>query len=110
MAAHDLYGFPITLNELQKAERAACDDLGDQQVQQWQPYIEADRLPQSEARIKELIRKVSVLLAVLARGAWCVGKGPTGLTQCQSFRVVSSPAWHCAGCPSYVPDMGVDEH
>ncbi len=41
----DLYGFPVKLNELQKAEREACDAASVIQQPVWMEYIEKDRLP-----------------------------------------------------------------
>ena len=54
----DLYGFPVTLTELQRAECKQCDALSDAQQPTWMTYIEKDRLPTSDSKIKDMIRKV----------------------------------------------------
>jgi hypothetical protein len=56
--SNDLYGFPVTLTELQKAECQQCDLISMAQQPIWMEYIEKDRLPTSDSKIKEMIRKV----------------------------------------------------
>ncbi len=55
----DLYGFPIRVTALQKAEREACDASAAATQVVWGEYIEKDRLPSSESKLKDMIRKVS---------------------------------------------------
>lgn len=61
----DLYGFPVTLTELQRAECQQCDALSDVQQPTWMTYIEKDRLPTSDSKIKDMIRKVGRRARVL---------------------------------------------
>ena len=59
--ACDLYGFPVALTELQKAECQQCEAQGDAAQPTWMSYIEKDKLPpKSDSKIKELIRKVGI--------------------------------------------------
>lgn len=53
----DLYGFPLKLTELQVADRKTCDAASDAEVGVWMGYIEKDKLPSSESKLKEMIRK-----------------------------------------------------
>mmetsp|Transcript_23386 Transcript_23386/g.51328 ORF Transcript_23386/g.51328 Transcript_23386/m.51328 type:complete len:402 (-) Transcript_23386:579-1784(-) len=53
----DLYGFPVKLTELNVTERKECDAFSDRQQAPWMEYIEKDRLPNSEGKLKEMVRK-----------------------------------------------------
>lgn len=53
----DLYGFPTTLNELQKSECQLCDETSTLFQPAWMEYIEKDRLPTSDSKLKEMVRK-----------------------------------------------------
>ena len=73
--ACDLYGFPVTLTELQRAECQQCDAQGDAAQPIWMTYIEKDKLPpKSDSKIKELIRKVgtSSRLLTTMRSRWLI--------------------------------------
>ncbi|GLC41876.1 hypothetical protein PLESTF_000095400 [Pleodorina starrii] len=53
----DLYGFPIKVLPSQEDERRACDASVEREQVNWMPYIEKERLPNSESKLKEMIRK-----------------------------------------------------
>jgi hypothetical protein len=59
--AVDAYGFPLpaTLTQLNIAERSACEDASLQTLAAWKAYADLDRLPETESRRKEVLRKVS---------------------------------------------------
>lgn len=54
----DLYGFPIKVYASQDKERKDCDAAEAAATLAWAPYIETQKLPASEAKVKEMIRKV----------------------------------------------------
>ncbi len=58
-ATSDLYGFPIRVSPLQKAEREACDAESNVLQPVWSEFIAQEKLP-SESKLKELIRKVQL--------------------------------------------------
>ncbi|KXZ54436.1 hypothetical protein GPECTOR_5g89 [Gonium pectorale] len=53
----DLYGFPIKVLPSQEEERRSCDATVEREQVAWMPYIEKERLPNSESKLKEMIRK-----------------------------------------------------
>ncbi|KAG2489481.1 hypothetical protein HYH03_012117 [Edaphochlamys debaryana] len=52
----DLYGFQIKVLPAQEAELKACEAAATAQQTQWMPYIEKDRLPNNESKLKDMIR------------------------------------------------------
>ncbi|PNH09536.1 TBC1 domain family member 2A [Tetrabaena socialis] len=52
-----LYGFPIKVLPAQEDERRSCDASVEREQTAWMAYIEKDRLPNSESKLKEMIRK-----------------------------------------------------
>lgn len=65
MAATDLYGFPLAnLSELDRAQREASDGSSQLQEPLWMAYIAKDRLPNSDSKVKEMIRKVSRIMCL----------------------------------------------
>ena len=75
----DLYGFPLgQLSELQKTERKAAEVSEASQQPVWMDYIEKDRLPNSEVKIKEMIRKVGLIAPEAVRcSQWLLGRSQT---------------------------------
>ena len=59
----DLYGFPVKVYVPQVKERADCDATVEKEQLNWMPYIEKERLPNSESKTKEMICKVNVCVA-----------------------------------------------
>ncbi|GIL48738.1 hypothetical protein Vafri_5180 [Volvox africanus] len=53
----DLYGFPIKVLPSQEDERRSCDANVEREQVVWMPYIEKERLPTNEGKLKEMIRK-----------------------------------------------------
>lgn len=53
----DLYGFPVKVYAPQVKERADCDAAVEREQLSWMPYIEKERLPNSESKTKDMIRK-----------------------------------------------------
>ena len=58
MSTTDLYGFPITITDVQKEALSVCDSNAESAQPIWMTYIEKDRLPNSDSKIKDMIRKV----------------------------------------------------
>jgi hypothetical protein len=66
----DLYGFELVgLTDAQMSARLQCELSARQQEPAWMEYIEKDRMPSSDSKAKEMIRKASEHRLLVAVGS-----------------------------------------
>ncbi len=123
MLAKDRCGSPSCP---QKAEREACDGASNLTQAQWMEYIEKDRLPNSESKVKEMIRKVRYsssslpydhrVCQAMRRTRSKVDKRSAPRPQQQRYlfphtrRLTLLLFASHTGCATNVPHVGVDEY